>query len=202
MNSVLFYSMKVVFFLPDDERPRWNEVAQSIDYCTYRDKNVTNFNEIAEFCKQVDVILLTVSDSEFQAATTFMDPPKTKNIPKVIENYPEDSMVLGLFAGKKTALVQTPQGSKCRKKVSQVLQSFPRAHCIILVGVCYAFDREKHKLGDVLVSSTITDMINFKVDMEIPELIRDIHRGVDGKEEKSVVQQALDGNIINAIIKR
>ena len=134
----------------------------------YRDKipdnppkpNTPEHEKLTVFTSEVDVILHTVNDNEYQAAVTCMDPPD--DFTKAVRNFPNPAMVVGMFAGKKAALIQTPPGSNCRKSIDKALASFPNAMYIIAVGVCYAFDRKKYKLGDVLVSKRISDFAEYK----------------------------------------
>ena len=134
----------------------------------YRDKipdnppkpNSPEHETLTAFTSEVDVILHTVNDKEYQAAVTCMDPPD--DFTKAVRNFPNPAMVVGMFAGKKAALIQTLPGSNCRKSIDKALASFPNAMYIIAVGVCYAFDHEKYKLGDVLVSKKISDFAEYK----------------------------------------
>lgn len=69
---------------------------------------------------------------------------------------------MGVFAGKKTALIQTDVGSNLVDYVQDAINTFPSATFAIGVGIGYAFDGAKHKLGDVLVSQKISDLRNLK----------------------------------------
>jgi nucleoside phosphorylase len=117
------------------------------------------YTELMRFSSEVGVILHTVNKNEYQAAVLRMEPPGD-GFTKAIQNFPKPGMVVGMFAGKKVALIQTSQGIKSREKLDKALESFPNAMYIIAVGVCYAFDRNKYKLGDVLVSTKISDVAN------------------------------------------
>jgi hypothetical protein len=86
-----------------------------------------------------------------------MEPPGD-GLTKAIQNFPNPGMVVGMFAGKKVALIQTLPGSKCREKIDKTIKFFESANYIIAVGVCYVFERQKGNLGDVLVSETIRDL--------------------------------------------
>lgn len=71
-------------------------------------------------------------------------------------------MVIGMFADKKTALIQTAMGARSNFFIEEAIAFFPEAQFVIGVGVCYAFDSEKHKFGDVLVSDKICDLTGLK----------------------------------------
>lgn len=117
--------------------------------------------KLMQFALEVRVILHTVNDNEFQAAVTCIKAPENFNA--AVENFPRPAMVLGVFADKKVALIQSAQGSSCRNSMDSALEVFPNTEFIIAVGVCYAFNREKYKLGDVLVSKQISNLTNFKL---------------------------------------
>ncbi len=44
----------------------------------------------------------------------------------------------------------------------RAIKRLPNAICILGIGVCYAMDDKKYKLGDVLISNKINDFENFK----------------------------------------
>ena len=69
--------------------------------------------------------------------------------------FPRIGSVVGMFAGKKTALIQTQQGNKAGKDVEDALETFPKAIYILGIGVCYSLCDSKHHFGDVLVSERI-----------------------------------------------
>ena len=54
----------------------------------------------------------------------------------------------------------------CEDYIAAAINAFPKAHLVIGVGVCYAFDSSKHRLGDVLVSKQICDFANLKTSKE------------------------------------
>ena len=76
--------------------------------------------------------------------------------------FPRPGTVIGMFADKETAIVQTGEGSDCSDHVQNTIRIFHNARFVIGVGVCYAFDSEKYKLGDVLVSKQICNLRNLR----------------------------------------
>ena len=116
--------------------------------------------ELEKFCENVIIILQTVNEKEFQAALTYMKPP-SENFTKAVI-YPENAMVVGMFANKEVALIRTNPGVKVTKYVKEAIEAYPNARYVIGVGVCYAFDRDKAKKGDVLISEKINDNVNNK----------------------------------------
>lgn len=132
-------------------------------------KNTNECKQLRKFCQTVEIILQTVDEKEYQAAVTFMEAPADNFSRAVV--YPSNGMVVGKFAGMKTALIQTDSGEKCRVFVEDAIKTFPNAQFVIAVGVSYAFDSTKYKLGDVLVSnkiSNLTDM-TFNEDGEMQD---------------------------------
>ncbi len=112
---------------------------------------------------QVEVILHTVNNNEYNAATTYLSAPGIEGgFFEKATIFPRTCIVLGTFAGKKVALIQTEQGSKIRGDIGEAINMFPKAICILGIGVCYAMDNKKYKLGDVLISNQIKDFVNFK----------------------------------------
>lgn len=76
--------------------------------------------------------------------------------------FPSAGTVVGMFAEHKAALIQTDAGSNSSEYVQNAIDTFPNARFIIAVGICYAFDSSKFKLGDVLISKQISDLRNLK----------------------------------------
>ena len=133
----------------------------------YREKEPVNaYNsgvkskELEKFSREVEIILLTVNVNEFHAAVTYLEKPSEKFTNTVF--YPKAYTVIGMFANKKTALIQADMGTKSNFFIDEAIRAFPEAQFVIGIGVCYAFDREKHKFGDVLVSDKICDFMNLK----------------------------------------
>ena len=120
------------------------------------------YKQLIQFCSEVEIILHTVNHNDYQAILTYMEPP-AQNFKRAIQHCPKHAMVVGMFAGKKAVVVQTLGGAKCRQKISEALDAFPNALCIIAVGACYAFEHKMVKLGDVIVSEKISDLAKMKL---------------------------------------
>ena len=99
-----------------------------------------------------------VNEKEAMAATRFIEAPNGSSGKAIYYR----GHIIGMFADKKIALVQTRPGGYCQEDMEKALRSFPNAQYIIGVGVCYAYDHQKHRLGDVLISQVISDFRNFK----------------------------------------
>lgn len=117
--------------------------------------------KLTAFALEVNVILHTVNEKEYQAAVTCMEPPDD-DFDAAVQNFPEPAMVVGMFADKKVALIKTKPGSESLEKIEKASVIFKNATYIIAVGVCYAFEPKKYKFGDVLVSTKISDLANSK----------------------------------------
>ena len=120
----------------------------------------TKTDELSKFCEDVLLILQTVNDNEYRAAVVSMEPP-SENFSKPV-TFPMTGMVIGKFAKKKIALIQTMPGRKISVYVENALKKFPKACFIVGVGICYAFDEKQCKLADVLVSEKIADFETLK----------------------------------------
>ena len=116
---------------------------------------------LQSFCERVRFVLQVVNESEYKAAVTFMKPPEGTSFERAVV-FPSAGTVIGMFAGKRAGLIHTDEGSHCSDYVEEAIKTFPNAQFFINVGVGYAFDREKHKLGDVLVSRQICDFQNMR----------------------------------------
>ena len=128
-------------------------------------KGTREFNFLKDhFSPRVEIILQTVNENEFDAGTTYLE--KLDDMFSDPVTFPKGSMVLGMFAGKRTALIQTKVGEFASDFIEEAIITFPNALYVIGVGVCYSFDRAKYKLGDVLVSERISNLANYKWDKE------------------------------------
>ncbi len=126
-------------------------------------KDTEEYAKLEEYQNEVEVILHTLNDNEYNAATTYLRAPDIEGGSfKKATVFPCTGIVLGTFAEKKVALVQTEQGSKIRGDIERAIKMFPNAISILGIGVCYAMDDQKYKLGDVLISNKINDLENFK----------------------------------------
>ncbi len=79
--------------------------------------------------------------------------------------FPHPGTVVGMFAGKKTALIRTRQGRECETDINRAIKNFPNAKYILGVGVCYSFEKD-YKLGDVLVSNQIQEIVTPRFESE------------------------------------
>ena len=102
----------------------------------------------------IDVLLLVVNDNEFCVAYAILPQP-------VLESGSETDLGMVYFGqiGKnKVALVRSGQGASgltgiqtaCLDSIMQL-----RPKTIICLGVCFGMDKNKQKLGDVLVSTKL-----------------------------------------------
>ena len=127
--------------------------------------------QIKTFCKRVEIILLTVNENGYIAAWTFLQP--LANFKKSVMY--ETGKVLGMFANRKTALIKAER-DMCRWHLDNSVKLFPKAKYIVSFGVGYAFNKEKYKLADVLVSNKICDFVDWKLNED-----REINRYLQSK---------------------
>jgi nucleoside phosphorylase len=125
-------------------------------------RGTEKFKMLKHFCNEVEFMIQVVAENEYQAAVTCMGPPEKTFSAAVV--FPHSGTVVGFFAGKKTALIQTDKGSNCSDYVEDAIKRFPNAQFVVGIGFGFAFDSEKFKLGDVLVSEQICDFKNLKFD--------------------------------------
>ena len=146
------------------------------------DQGTEEYEFLKKFCLEVEVILQTVNESEYQAATTVLEKPGDMFERAVV--FPKGGMVVGMFAKKRVALIQTDVGENAFDFIEDATKTFPNAIYVIGVGVCYSFDDVKYKLGDVLVSEQISNLANMKWDAQgrvenrgqTVHVVQDLHR--------------------------
>ena len=146
------------------------------------DQGTKEFEYVEKFRLRIEVILQTVNENEYQAATTVLEKPGDMFERAVV--FPKGGMVVGMFAKKRVALIQTDMGENAFDFIEDAIKTFPNALYVIGVGVCYSFDKEKYKLGDVLVSKKISNLANMKWDEkgqvenrgQIVQVVQDLRR--------------------------
>ena len=126
-----------------------------LDYPTEDSKD----QELKRFASEVELILLTINEHEYRAAAIKVEKP-SDGFDRAVFGF--GNSVVGKFAGKKTALIQSDVGESCDEFIQAAIDAFPNAHFVIGVGVCYSSDSSKHRLGDVLVSEQICTFVNSK----------------------------------------
>ncbi len=98
-------------------------------------KGTEEYALLENYQNEVEVILHTLNDNEYNAAITYLSAPDIKGGSFEKEKkgiiFPRTGIVLGTFAGKKVALIQTEQGSKIRGDIEKAIKRFPKAMCIL-----------------------------------------------------------------------
>lgn len=119
------------------------------------------------FAQEVKLVLhTTVNPSETPAVLQDMTAPELPDLPafsgpvKLLKATNPTVIILGMYGGYKSALVQTEQGEKCKKEIEDALKHLPNVQLLIAVGVAYS--STKFKFGDVLVSKHIRGAVNPK----------------------------------------
>ena len=156
-NFVLYYLDEIQRFDVEDQKKMFRKCRPR--HPPERHEDVCKLDS---FSSEVEIILQTVNENEYQAAVTFIKSPFKKGDNGYV--FPSAGTVVGIFAGHKTALIQTDVGGNSADYIYDAISRFPKAKFVIAVGVAFAFDKKKYKFGDVLVSTKISDLKNFKFD--------------------------------------
>ncbi len=139
------------------------------------ESDASTFEALEKFCQEVKIIAHTVNNKEKWAVLELFKAPELHPNEPITER-PVDlrepnCIVLGMFGGYKSALVQTEQGDQSRDELYIVLKHFPNAKFILALGVAYSYP-EKAKYGDVLVSKFIDGVGNIKYTNEGMKIFR------------------------------
>ena len=109
---------------------------------------------------------MSCNDNEYYASLELIEAPKIRRpdgqfFDKAVKFQKEGTefmtMILGMFAGYKAAIVLVDQGSDCEKPIRKALDCFPKVRFLLGIGVAYGMSKDVVKLCDVLVSSQIVD---------------------------------------------
>ena len=139
------------------------------------------YEELVQFSADVVLLLLTVTDTEYRAALSVLEPPSRTFPAPVI--FPMPNMVAGSIEGWKVVLIKADGGRTVGDYVEGALRRYGSARFVIGVGVCFTFDRDQCKLADVLVSKAIRDNLHTKLeDNEIKDLGQKINIARELKE--------------------
>ena len=131
-----------------------------------KEQEPTLYGYVQKFCNDVKLLIHTVNENEKWAAFDLLKAPELNRkqpfAEKPIDLFEPNWITLGMFGGYKSALIQTEQGARARKDLKDALKRFPNAKAIMAVGVLYAFDHEKYKFCDVIVSDFIDGVASYK----------------------------------------
>ena len=108
-------------------------------------------------------MLHTVKEEELVAVYDCLKPPMDLRKTVLYHTDTGIEVTLGLFGKHKAALIRTSKGGDCRHEIERTLKSLPGIQLIIALGYAYG-RRDKCKLGDVLVSTTVEGVSNIRVD--------------------------------------
>ncbi len=140
-------------------------------------QNSATIEALKEFCHKVEIIAHTVNSNEkwavldlFQAPELHPNDPITE---RPVDLREPNWIVLGMFGGYKSALIQTEMGVNCRNEIERALDIFPNAKLILAMGVAYGMDPEKVKYGTVLVSKCIDGVGDVKFSQEVSIVFRE-----------------------------
>ena len=103
--------------------------------------------------KSVDVVLLTVNDFEFLAAYEILSEPSTAVVKDL------GSVYFGDVGETKVALLQSEMGANNHAAAAEKglkAKDYLHPNVIITLGMCFGLKEDKHKLGDLLISKSVT----------------------------------------------
>lgn len=131
-------------------------------------KGTKMYEDLVKFKSDIEIILQTADRYVYQVAITMMKPPTKISSKPVI--FPREGMVVGVFANKKIALLQSKYLGQSIDNLN-VWFEFPKVEYVVAVG-WFEFDRKKYQLqpGDVLVSEKIDELSSeHNIDDELKE---------------------------------
>ncbi len=153
-----------IYFFITAEKPLHDKIRQRQLYCSTRPNKppapgTEEQKILKDFCGKVQFLILVFNENEYQAATTRMKSPEKEHFSRAVV-FPRNSIVVGMFSNRKTALIYSDEGSNCSTYIEDAIKVFPNAQFAVSIGAGYAFDSEQFKLGDVLVSKQICYLAN------------------------------------------
>uniref|UniRef100_A0A1X7THF9 Nucleoside phosphorylase domain-containing protein n=1 Tax=Amphimedon queenslandica TaxID=400682 RepID=A0A1X7THF9_AMPQE len=122
--------------------------------------------EVKRIVKGIRILLMTATQNELSAVLGYLKPLDCRD--KVIEifingtwiyvgKYGNFSVVVG-----RSAYAKSQQGPLEAAEVTKKIMEIYKPKYIVAIGVCFGMDRNKVKLGDVIVSDLIVDLSTFK----------------------------------------
>ena len=117
------------------------------------------------YSRKIEFLLLTLNDHEFGAAATYLQRPSAESLkePNSATKL-QPNILVGTFAGAPVALIKADQKKIARVQyLKDALIHFPNAKYIISVGTSYGFQQNLIKLGDIFVSSSFTEVMDYSV---------------------------------------
>ena len=121
------------------------------------------------FCKRVQYVFSTVNKNEFNAATTIISAPDIEDGSDSLTSI-DVSVYIGMMGEHPVGLIQHEAGRECAEMLTKGIKCFPNAEYLVAVGVCYGFNREDTALADVIISSQIKDLGNYRISEDSIEI--------------------------------
>ena len=125
---------------------------------------------LKDYLNEVVILLVTINENEIWSAINYMTPPVfttgSTTLSRAINYYDPEfdaQLILGMFGGHTTALIQAKMGDDARVEIENALKLVPNAQLVAGVGVAYG-RKEKTAFGDVLVATTIDGIGNVRWD--------------------------------------
>ena len=116
--------------------------------------------KVKDFAKnEVRIVIQSCNNAEYRAALEMLKPfSQDFNAPV---KYPDTKLIIivGIFAGQSTAIVQTGQGVECIEQLKRAFRILPKAKLLLGLGICYGIKENVAKIdlqfADVLVGRAI-----------------------------------------------
>ena len=149
---------KFHFHCPPGGPPDWDD-----DHNTYEKDDKTFAENLVEGIK---ILLMPATSTEEEQVLRYLEPKDdNKIIRATIENIP-NYMYIGKY-GKNPVIVMGTATNKSKQGpieaaiiATRILEKVKSIKYVVAVGVCFGFDRKKHELGDVIISSIVCNFTN------------------------------------------
>ena len=154
---------------PVSEGPKFgiNDQKQIVTKRSPTSASAENRVYLERYVSKVTILLHTVKDEEMLAACNHLSSPlENGDIDIPIHWFNHDgsiSLTLGKFGGYNAAVIQTNKGADCRHSLLPCLQYLSNVKLVIGLGFAYG-QRSKSELGDVLISTYIDGVSNFRIE--------------------------------------
>ena len=120
-----------------------------------------------------------------------LEPPLELEYTLLCQISTEIEVTLGMFGDHKAALIRTSKGGDSQNEITHALKSLHQVQLIIAVGFAYG-KRDKCKLGDVVVSTSVDGVSDLMIDESGKIKIEEggvLHREISAKAKKTFTKR-------------
>ena len=185
-NSIHVYgtptsASKFHFYCPQGRPPKWDDDPYAKDDKTFAENLVEG----------IKILLMPATTTEEEEVLRYLKPKEDKSPNKIIRTMINDvqNVYIGKYGKNPVIVVMTaPDKSKqgpieAAIIATRILEKVKSIKYVVAVGVCFGINKERHKLGDVIVSSIVCNFTNKR-------------EGLDELEEYQRGDQSHVGNIV------